>query len=86
MEKEANQPPTHHFEEVSTDDKCHQIIVTTLEDLISVKRTKLGDDSYSTKHVAERQARASNRFSKFLCPDAIYSDELRIHNVSILSL
>lgn len=45
-EEEAKQPRTHYFEDVSTGDNSRQAIVTTLDDLISAKRIKSGDNSY----------------------------------------
>jgi hypothetical protein len=46
VEEEAKQPRTHYFEDVSTGDNSRQAIVTTLEDLISAKRIRSGDNSY----------------------------------------
>ncbi|CAI7671403.1 unnamed protein product [Penicillium pancosmium] len=45
-EEEANRPRTHYFEDVTTGDNSRQALVTTLEDLISAKRIKAGDNSY----------------------------------------
>ncbi|KAJ9481090.1 hypothetical protein VN97_g12416 [Penicillium thymicola] len=45
-EEDANRPRTHFFEDVSTGDNSRQAIVTTLEDLISAKRIKSGNNSY----------------------------------------
>lgn len=45
-EEEANRPRTHFFEDVSTGDNSRQAIVTTLEDLITAKRIKSGNNSY----------------------------------------
>ncbi|KAJ5647174.1 hypothetical protein N7490_003546 [Penicillium lividum] len=46
VEEEAKQQRTHYFEDVSTGDNSRQAIVTTLEDLISAKRIKSGNNSY----------------------------------------
>ncbi|KAJ5173410.1 hypothetical protein N7492_006003 [Penicillium capsulatum] len=45
-EEEANRPRTHYFEDVSTGDNSRQAIITTLDDLISAKRIKSGNNSY----------------------------------------
>ncbi|OKP13318.1 hypothetical protein PENSUB_993 [Penicillium subrubescens] len=44
-EEEANRLRTHYFEDVTTGDNSRQAIVTTLDDLISAKRIKSGDNS-----------------------------------------
>lgn len=44
-EEEANRLRTHCFEDVTTGDNSRQAIVTTLDDLISAKRIKSGDNS-----------------------------------------
>ncbi|KAJ5935950.1 hypothetical protein N7454_005248 [Penicillium verhagenii] len=46
VEEEAKQQRTHYFEDVSTGDNSRQAIVTTLDDLISAKRIKSGNNSY----------------------------------------
>lgn len=46
VEEEAKQPRTHYFEDVNTGDNSRQAIVTTLEDLISAKRIKSGNNSF----------------------------------------
>ncbi|KAJ5769000.1 hypothetical protein N7520_003559 [Penicillium odoratum] len=46
VEEEAKHQRTHYFEDVSTGDNSRQAIVTTLEDLISAKRIKSGNNSY----------------------------------------
>lgn len=45
-EEEVNRPRTHYFEDVSTGDNSQQAIITTLDDLISAKRIKSGNNSY----------------------------------------
>lgn len=45
-EEDANKPRTHYFEDVSTGDNSRQAITTTLEDLISAKRIRSGNESY----------------------------------------
>ncbi|KNG88886.1 hypothetical protein ANOM_003678 [Aspergillus nomiae NRRL 13137] len=45
-EEAANGPRTHHFEDITTGDHSRQVIVTTLNDLISAKRIKSGHQSY----------------------------------------
>lgn len=44
-EEEANRPRAHLFEDVVAGDNSRQAIVTTLEDLISAKRVKVGNNS-----------------------------------------
>jgi hypothetical protein len=46
VEEEAKHPRTHYFEDISTGDNSRQAIVTTLDDLISAKRIKSGNNSY----------------------------------------
>lgn len=46
VEEEAKQQRTNYFEDVTTGDNSRQAIVTTLEDLISAKRIKSGNNSY----------------------------------------
>ncbi|KAF9883068.1 hypothetical protein FE257_004125 [Aspergillus nanangensis] len=45
-EEDANKPGTHHFEDITTGDDSRQVIATTLNDLISAKRIKAGNQSY----------------------------------------
>ena len=44
-EEEANRPRTHLFEDVVAGDNSRQAVVTTLDDLISAKRIKVGNNS-----------------------------------------
>lgn len=44
-EEEANRPRTHLFEDVIAGDNSRQAVVTTLDDLISAKRIKVGNNS-----------------------------------------